>query len=237
MDFGGRDVNERDEDGSTLLLDAISSRDAEESAPETVRLLIAAGASVTMADRWDRTPLYWSALLSKSGENQNSIINFWILTNKFHLELVSIVEILIEKGPSGVERAVGPDKYGRRALHSAQLEHVNNSDRFGMSPLHSAARNRHQSAPHVVRLLLDRGARVTVRDQWGRSPLHLAAENPSKWAVDIVAVLLEHDAQVEQLDGVRLTAVSYAQLNRSKSSGRIVQLLEEKLNSNQSQHA
>lgn len=67
MDIGGRNVNERDEDGSTLLLDAVTSRDGEASAPETVGWLIAAGASVTMADRWDRTPLYWTALLAKSG--------------------------------------------------------------------------------------------------------------------------------------------------------------------------
>jgi len=69
MDFVGRNVNERDGDGSTMLLDAVTSLNVEESAPETVRLLIAAGASVTLADRWDRTPLYYAALLAKSGQN------------------------------------------------------------------------------------------------------------------------------------------------------------------------
>ena len=54
-------------------------------------------------------------------------------------------------------------------FHGTVLELVNNGDRFGISPLHVAARNKHKSAPDLVLWLVQSGARVTTRVRFSLS--------------------------------------------------------------------
>ncbi|KLU87586.1 ankyrin repeat protein [Magnaporthiopsis poae ATCC 64411] len=72
----------------------------------------------------------------------------------------------------------------------------NKRDHTGRAPLHLAAMT---STPEVVRLLVDKGARLVARLADGRTALHLAAERGS---VDIVKILMdksnENEAEAEE---------------------------------------
>ena len=197
-------VNEPDTDGWTQLLDAVSTRDS--SAPERVRSLVTKGAAITTGDRWSRTPVYWAAKTQ----------------SKWSLEILTILAESTRKRPRW-DRRTSP----RRPLHCTVLELVNDGDRFGISPLHVAARNKHKSAPDLVLWLVQRGARVTTRDQWGRTPLHCAADNQSKVALEITAILLDRGARLQDKDREGLTPIDYASLNPSKYGKELVLVLSD----------
>ncbi|KAL8331874.1 hypothetical protein RB593_002310 [Gaeumannomyces tritici] len=80
----------------------------------------------------------------------------------------------------------------------------NKRDHTGRSPLHLAAMT---STPEIVRLLVDKGARLVARIADGRTALHLAAERGS---VDIVKILMdksnENEAEAEEKKDRQRTA-------------------------------
>ncbi|KAL8370906.1 hypothetical protein RB595_000985 [Gaeumannomyces hyphopodioides] len=80
----------------------------------------------------------------------------------------------------------------------------NKRDHTGRSPLHLAAMT---STPEIVRLLVDKGARLVARLADGRTALHLAAERGS---VEIVKILMdkssENEAEAEEKKDRQRTA-------------------------------
>ncbi|XP_028830394.1 cyclin-dependent kinase 4 inhibitor D [Denticeps clupeoides] len=95
------------------------------------------------------------------------------------------------------ERRVHPDtanEFGRTALQvmmmgntsvaSLLLEHganPNAQDRFGVTPVHDAART---GFLNTLRALVDHGASVNSPDSWGALPLHLAIREGHKDVVE-----------------------------------------------------
>ena len=84
------------------------------------------------------------------------------------------------------------------------------------APLHEAARHGHAE---LVRLLLERGARVNARSGTGRTALHLAAEEGH---ADVVRVLVDSGADVSIRDGRGKTAADRA---RREGEGACAELL------------
>jgi ankyrin repeat protein len=67
---------------------------------------------------------------------------------------------------------------------------INEQDRFGATPLHSAIAYKNREAIHV---LLDHGADVTIQDNDGSTPLHYAIEHG---LLDVAEALVKVNAQV-----------------------------------------
>ena len=182
---------------------------------------------VDAQDRFGRTPLHYAV----------ASVSQWT---------PAVVGCLMDKGAtSGVK-----DGGGRMALHEATKnespyvletvatllrpqtpvgDNVNQKDNFGWTPLHFAVRNRHQSAPELVRFLIERGESVSNKDDYGRTPLLWSAGNESDSALDIVALLLASGADVNERDRLGRTALHLAVANKHRSAPQIVQLLVDRL--------
>jgi ankyrin repeat protein len=108
----------------------------------------------------------------------------------------------------GLADAVSPDGFpvvglaaffGRPQALALLLERGADPDTVAANPMrvaavHAAAAHRDRTvAQEVMRLLLERGARVNVAQQGGWTPLHQAAKHGP---VELVEMLLEHGADV-----------------------------------------
>ena len=126
----------------------------------------------------------------------------------------------IEMDPSFIPPSLGP--VPARLLAAMKRTHpadsieklveegadVNESDRFGYTPLQIAARfyPRDETVP-LARLLVDRGADVNKANRYGESPLSEAVE---RLDVPLVEYLIEKGADVEFVDRFGRTAIYYA---------------------------
>lgn len=87
----------------------------------------------------------------------------------------------------------------------------NTRDKYGLTPLHRAARN---SAPPLIKALLDPGADVNARDKNGATPLHWAAYSSLavslSEAPEVVKVLLDAGADPSARNNLGLAPLSIA---------------------------
>ena len=74
----------------------------------------------------------------------------------------------------------------------------NTRDKYGLTPLHRAARN---SAPPLIKALLDPGADVNARDKNGATPLHFAVGSGNTLAVAQVLLDAGADPSARDKDG------------------------------------
>ncbi|MCY4331669.1 MAG: ankyrin repeat domain-containing protein [Cyanobacteria bacterium MAG CAR1_bin_15] len=81
----------------------------------------------------------------------------------------------------------------------------NTRDKYGLTPLHRAARN---SAPPLIKALLDAGADVNARDKNGATPLHFAVGSGNTLAV--AQVLLDAGADPSARNNLGLAPLSIA---------------------------
>lgn len=132
--------------------------------PDTVQLLINAGADVNSRGDEGWMPLHYATFCDSNPE---------------------IVQVLIDAGAS----VNAPNTLGNTPLHcAAQGNHnpdiiqvlldagaeVNAPNTLGNTPLHCAAQN--SNNPAIIQVLLDAGASVNSFNTLGNTPLHLAAE-------------------------------------------------------------
>lgn len=152
--------------------------------PESMRLLLEAGADPNLANAFAATPLMWCAgdvikvrlLLSKGAkvDASSQLGRTPLLIAAAYDGATEAARLLIEKGAD-----------------------VNARDKSGMSVLQQAASSNHIE---LVRLLLTKGAKVNTADEGGFTPLMAAATNGDRNA-ELVKLLLEHGAAVNVKTG------------------------------------
>ena len=225
-------VNERDEDKSTALHFAVQN--PGDCALALVQLLAENGARVEFQDRWGATPLHRAietvskhavniiivllgtqdarSALRMKDEQSKTPLHLACMGGVFNMPINSvanfaedIVRVILAKF-----RAIANEKK-KDLFHSFVIENVNEMGAGGMTPLHYAVQNERYSAPEIVRLLLENGARVGVQDQLGRTALHVAIETPTRTADRLVEMLLAHEADVKVKDKRGLTPVNCAE--------------------------
>ena len=96
----------------------------------------------------------------------------------------------------------------RSALNNGSVATVNVRRSGGWSPLHRACL--HDFTGEGIRVLLEKGASVTIKDRYARAPLHIAAGAGN---IEAVRMLLEQgSAFAEVSDGVGRTPAHWAAL-------------------------
>ena len=202
----GADPDASDEDGWTPLHVAAG---AEDGNPGSVKLLVAAGADLNAQDEPGRTPLHY-AVLSKYGGTR-------------------VVSALLKLGSN--PRAF--DERGRTPLHYAVtrsplavvrrlLEEVGPNVKGGgnWTPLHLAAMAKSERRG-IIKILVEKGAKVEARRIDGVTPLHLAAWHGHRKSVK---ALLDVGADLNAQDQDGWTPLHYAAV--SGDPGTIKELLD-----------
>ncbi len=167
---------------------------AENGHVAIMMLLLVKGANLGSEDHDGRTPL---SLAAENGQE-------------------AIVRLLLCKEPKGAK--IG-NTYG--TLFMREFNALFSRDKRGQTPLSFAAKNGHET---IVRLLLERGAKVCSRDYDGRTPLLFAAERGHN---AIVRLLLEKGSKANSKDNFGRTPLMVAAQNRYKA---ILKLLLRYLN-------
>jgi ankyrin repeat protein len=101
--------------------------------------------------------------------------------------------------------AINGDAAGMSAELTAHPDELNLPEDDGLTPLHLAAENCHTN---VVVLLLDKGAKLSVKGKDNETPLHLAAQ---EGCGDVVAILLTKGADMNARDNQGRTPLARAQ--------------------------
>jgi len=225
----GADVNQKDENGQTLLHHAVQS-----SHTEVAQILIERGARVESKDNEGRTPLHLASkigyipmidlLITKGArvhsqdKNGRVALHYTILGSSKNIFLGTKSEatlMLLSKGSVVDAR----DKKGWTPLYLASINDLpkmvellaNKGARVnpkkGPSPLVGAVM---EGNTHVVRVLLDKKVLVHGPPGAATTPLHLAAE---RGYPNIVRLLLEKKATPNRKDSKGKTPLYYAIYN------------------------
>lgn len=180
----GANVNAYSEDEE---LNALMYAAIENSHPETIRMLVNAGADVNETFG-SRSNSGMTALMYAAEKNPNPEIL---------IELVKAGADVDEKDMDGGT----PLKYATRNRNEEVLKvllksgaHVNDNH-SGETVLHFASDSGNEANPNTIRVLLDNGADVHIRDQYGRTPL-ICAAGSYKPNPKVVAMLLNAGADV-----------------------------------------
>ena len=156
-------------------------RAAHHGDKELVEVLIANGADVNAKNKWDRTPLFHAAhygdkelveVLIANGADANAKENVLGYTPLFVVGLKDVAEMLIARGAD-----------------------VNAKDKRGGTPLHLAARVRHNK--EWIELLISHGADVNATNSSGLTPLLLACERGDK---EVTELLIDKGANIKARD-------------------------------------
>ena len=77
---------------------------------------------------------------------------------------------------------------------------VNDVDKDGCTPLHTACRNQTEFTIELCKLLIDNGANIDVVDKDGCTPLHTACRNQTEFTVELCKLLIDNGADVNSCD-------------------------------------
>ncbi len=148
------DINCQDDSGSTPLHKACFKGNVE-----CVKLLLEKGANLLVKDNQGGTPLH-NAVQSQSKE-----------CTQLLLDLLSPIKTPAEAAEKDSAAAAAPKPAATTEATAGEAESVNTPDNDLFTPLHIAVCVENLE---LVRLLLGRGARVSVKNALGRTPLFYA---------------------------------------------------------------
>lgn len=224
-------INLRDHKGRTALMQLL---EVEEPAPQAVRLLLDAGASVNAADKDGLTALMIGARSRDTGSSYSSRAEALLLTHGAHINTRD------RDGRTALFHAIYGWFAGRDAGVYNPSEHttavllhrhcdVNIPNDAGLTPLMLAVQT---GDANVVEMLLRKGAAVNRRDRYGETALILAARSGlgiQTWYVEpeenlrIVRLLLAHGARTHFQDRHGYTALMWA---RKRNQGLTMSLTD-----------
>jgi ankyrin repeat protein len=188
----GKDINERDSAGRTLLSEACMRADAEACA-----FLLANRAKVDTIDRVGLSPLHYASPARNP----------------------ALVKSLIDAGAdpdcdsiagTPIHMVVGMSDANSVAVFKLMVPKVKDWNRKmpsgsgGSSYVHIAAGSGNDEG---LRILIEHGANVNLRNAAGETPLHVAVRQKCKTAIE---VLLKAGAEVNAKDGSDLTPLDRA---------------------------
>ena len=96
-------------------------------------------------------------------------------------------------------------------------------DKFGMTPLHTAA---HWDRAEVVEVLCAAGADTSLRDQPGRTPAHIAAERDNEASLRVLVVA--HGARVDATNKAGQTVYDVAAANGADGCVALLETLDDR---------
>lgn len=224
----GAYLNVKDKKGWTPLHMA-----AKKSSKELVELLVKKGSNLNDTNSVDWTPLHVACK-----NNRNDITEF-LLTKQVDIEAktsagytplhfaiinknLEMINLLIKNGSILRKK----DNCGWNSLHlavntntkevvdlilSKSLICVNEKNIYQETPLHLATKLNNYE---LVKLLIQKGARINDKDVNGKTPLHIAADKCSK---EIVQFLVDKKANIIEKDNFDWTPFDYAKDRKSNS--------------------
>jgi ankyrin repeat protein len=228
FDAGARtSVNAKDGEGQTALIHAVIAYGGEPPppAPETLKLLLDAGARINDADGKGRTSLMYAAEmyrdlklgLLKALIAAGADVNVADAEGQTALMLAAktnspaTVRALLEAGAKSSVNA--KDRKGNSALLYNAAEYwatesaaplvaagadVNDTDATGQTPLMWAAR---RNSEETIKLLLGSGARINTRDKEGKTALAHAASFHSEPRVAQALLAAGADVNLADVEG------------------------------------
>jgi len=148
----------RDIQGNTPLIEAIQS--GLPKAGESVERLANAGASPIIRNNTGDTPLHIAVTIQRM-DLVTLLLNYGALIHARNSQGITPFQIALSTSPAMVSTLLTKDR-------------VIMSDDYGLSPLHIALKQR---APvDTLKIIIDRGSRISAVDSEGRTPLRLALD-------------------------------------------------------------
>jgi len=194
----GSDIN-ADDDGWTLLYNAILYDYYGDKGKDAVKLIISKGANVNVKDSAGCTPLHY-AIWMDYGDIVETLINNGADVNAEDNDGFTpyccavmrgrkdFVELLIAKGATPVSTIHWAAAAGDLEKVKAFIEEgtdIDAEDKSGETPLFSAVR---ADNSEVAKFLIAKGANVNAKDSSGNTPLHFAPERAKKDVVELLIV-------------------------------------------------
>jgi ankyrin repeat protein len=221
----GVNIEARDNDDLTALHVACCQANGSD---DVVRVLLAAGARISVVDRWSCSPLHELAhygrtkaaiMLLETGKADLTLrtqSGFSLLDTAAAMCDYELVRRLLERGASA-QSEPGTDSALHHAVRAdtddnlyAIVERlldegcdINAKNDEGCTPLHSYLSNK-EGKESIVRLLLSRGANIDILDNDSDTVLNCLAFNPEA-SESILELLLENKADASLADHEGLT--------------------------------
>jgi ankyrin repeat protein len=199
----GADLEVRDSGGNTPFMESIKA-----GYIETAKLLARMGANPMTRNANGDTPLH-AAIVREDSDSITALLGMGVSIHARNTQNRTPFQIALQHSPEMVSLLLTRDR-------------VNGSDDFGNSPLHIALQERVPAS--TLRVIIDRGTRLSAVDSNGRTPLRVAADM-NEW--DLAKVLADagSDPFMTAVDGKTSGEIAIARGSdaiRSVFSGRAI---------------
>jgi len=175
----GADLEVRDSGGNTPFMETIKAGHIE-----TAKLLARMGANPMTRNANGDTPLH-AAIMREDGDSINALLGMGVSIHARNTRNKTPFQIALQSSSDMVSSLLTKDR-------------VNGSDDFGNSPLHIALQERVPAS--TLRVIIDKGTRLSAVDSNGRIPLRLAADM-NEWELAKVLADAGSDPFMAAVDG------------------------------------
>ena len=199
----GADLEVRDSGGNTPFMESIKA-----GYIETAKLLARMGANPMTRNANGDTPLH-AAIVREDSDSITALLGMGVSIHARNTQNRTPFQIALQHSPEMVSLLLTRDR-------------VNGSDDFGNSPLHIALQERVPAS--TLRVIIDRGTRLSAVDSNGRIPLRVAADM-NEWELAKVLADAGSDPFMIAVDGKtsgEITITRGGDAIRSVFSGRAI---------------
>ena len=162
----GADLEARDADGSTPFMEAVRA-----GLLPSAEKLAAGGADTSTRNSRGDTPLH-AAVSTERYDLVNMLLNSGASIHARNTRNRTPFQISLNMSDRMVSALLSPQR-------------INNPDDMGNSPLHVALQEK--ASPEIIRVIINRGARINAVDSSGKSPLRAAVDSGQLETAKILA--------------------------------------------------